>query len=800
MLISPSSSKTLFTKGKKHHTRAVFRIISFISLFGMAYLVKIIKPNDNSSNTTTIESPSNLQHQVRGGHHSKRLHRYLLVIDDLKIGNVTFQQIYEALFENGNTATTSSQVDQPPSEFGKPSYSNGALNETVSDNVFNDTAGSAAATTMSVVATEASAKITTATATTEATTTEETTIRAALTETEATTITTAATTTTNSCNKKVAEPKSMLILYIIGVLYMFIAIALVCDELFVPALEVIASEKFFNLSPDVTGATLMAAGGSAPELFTSIIGTFKQSEIGFGTIVGSAVFNVLFVIAMCAFFSREVLQLSWWPLLRDCTWYSFALLTLAVFCGYSSPGKIEIWEAVVQFLIYICYVIFMYYNAAVYEWLQSKIQCKEVVVNTHNNRQGGTVHFRNGLYKLLLGQETIMDKVKNGLVVQMYGDVDTVFTAIDKNRDGFIEKDELRTILASWNCKATEEELTSIMAEIINPELDDKISISSFKEWYICSEYGIKQDVKKLFNEYDLNRNGVIDANEFKLLLTKLESLSRKEPSDEGMQNAFKEMTTSDGEEDDKKAISFEQFQDWYFKSPFVNGQDAREAREGDACNEDDETISSSLGFPDRESSSILDYIRWAIVFPIMFCLSFTVPDVRARGKEKWCFLSFFLSICWIGLITFFMVEWTSIIGNTLGIPELIMGLTFLAAGTSVPDLLSSVIVARMGEGDMAVSSSIGSNIFDITFGLPIPWLLYGIVEAAKSRPAYVIIGTAGMSVSILILFAMVIIVILIIHFSGWKLLKSTGVFMIVLYVVYLIQAIVRELPFTTCA
>lgn len=45
------------------------------------------------------------------------------------------------------------------------------------------------------------------------------------------------------------------------------------------------------------------------------------------------------------------------------------------------------------------------------------------------------------------------------------------------------------------------------------------------------------------------------------------------------------------------------------------------------------------------------------------------------------------------------------------------MGLTFLAAGTSIPDLITSVIVARKGFGDMAVSSSVGSNIFDVTVG-----------------------------------------------------------------------------------
>ena len=57
------------------------------------------------------------------------------------------------------------------------------------------------------------------------------------------------------------------------------------------------------------------------------------------------------------------------------------------------------------------------------------------------------------------------------------------------------------------------------------------------------------------------------------------------------------------------------------------------------------------------------------------------------------------------------------------------MGLTFLAAGTSVPGLLTSVLVAMKGEGDMAVSSSIGSNIFDVTVGLPLPWLVFTLVK-----------------------------------------------------------------------
>lgn len=76
------------------------------------------------------------------------------------------------------------------------------------------------------------------------------------------------------------------------------------------------------------------------------------------------------------------------------------------------------------------------------------------------------------------------------------------------------------------------------------------------------------------------------------------------------------------------------------------------------------------------------------------------------------------------------------------------MGLTFLAAGTSIPDLITSVIVARKGLGDMAVSSSVGSNIFDVCVGLPVPWLLYTVYNGTPIK-----VNAKGMLCSITILF-----------------------------------------------
>lgn len=162
--------------------------------------------------------------------------------------------------------------------------------------------------------------------------------------------------------------------HLIGVVYMFAALAIVCDEFFVPSLDVIIEK--LDISDDVAGATFMAAGGSAPELFTSVISVFISFDnLGIGTIVGSAVFNILFVIGMCALFSKTVLTLTWWPLFRDCSFYSVSLIALIVFFR---DGQIELWESVILFLIYIAYAIFMKWNQDVERFVKKLIYKNKV--------------------------------------------------------------------------------------------------------------------------------------------------------------------------------------------------------------------------------------------------------------------------------------------------------------------------------------------------------------------------------------------------------------------------------------
>eukprot|EP01084_Bolivina_argentea_P015087 28222_1 len=119
------------------------------------------------------------------------------------------------------------------------------------------------------------------------------------------------------------------------------------------------------------------------------------------------------------------------------------------------------------------------------------------------------------------------------------------------------------------------------------------------------------------------------------------------------------------------------------------------------------------------------------------------------------------------------------------------MGLTILAAGTSVPDLLTSIIVARAGNADMAVSSSIGSNIFDVLVGLPLPWI-FATAADIQGLGGRIQVVADSIFLSIIILFAMIGAVLAIIYCSKWRMTRTLGYSMFVLYFLFCVQDILR--------
>ena len=112
----------------------------------------------------------------------------------------------------------------------------------------------------------------------------------------------------------------------------------------------------------------------------------------------------------------------------------------------------------------------------------------------------------------------------------------------------------------------------------------------------------------------------------------------------------------------------------------------------------------------------------------------------------------FAVSVFYIGLLSWVLVESAVEMAHILDVPEVIIGLTVLAIGTSVPDLVSSYLVAKKGKGGMAISNAVGSNIFDILIGLGLPFFLYLCLTGEG-----VVVSTEGLDISVLLLFGTVI-------------------------------------------
>ncbi|XP_034996891.2 sodium/potassium/calcium exchanger 2 [Zootoca vivipara] len=473
--------------------------------------------------------------------------------------------------------------------------------------------------------------------------------------------------------------RGAVILHICGMIYMFIALAIVCDEFFVPSLTVI-TEKL-AISDDVAGATFMAAGGSAPELFTSLIGVFiSHSNVGIGTIVGSAVFNILFVIGMCALFSKEILHLTWWPLFRDVSFYIMDLVLLIIFF---LDNFIMWWESLTLLLAYFVYVTFMKFNVQVEELVKSLLS-------------------KNKVEKV---SPEVEAKTKPRL--QRGGSSASLHNSLMRNS------------------------IFQLMIHTLDPLAEGK-----FKERASI----LHKMAKKCQVEDGEKRNGSVNHAGAKV------EVEVTPPNDGAMQNG-----TAVGAEEE----------------------------------EDDEDQPLSLAWPDTPRKQL----TYLAILPIVFPLWATLPDVRNPSSKKFFPLTFFGSISWIAVFSYLMVWWAHQVGETIGISEEIMGLTILAAGTSIPDLITSVIVARKGLGDMAVSSSVGSNIFDITVGLPLPWLLYAMINNFVP----VAVSSNGLFCAIVLLFIMLLFVILSIAACKWRMNKFLGFTMFGLYFVFLIVSVLLE-------
>lgn len=119
------------------------------------------------------------------------------------------------------------------------------------------------------------------------------------------------------------------------------------------------------------------------------------------------------------------------------------------------------------------------------------------------------------------------------------------------------------------------------------------------------------------------------------------------------------------------------------------------------------------------------------------------------------------------------VVNSATFIAESIGISERVIGLTIIALGTSLPELVTSIVATKKGEYDIAIGNVVGSNIFNIGIVLGLPVAIFGTIPVGT----FSLIDLGFLFASALALFAFSV--------NDYKIRKLEGIILLIMFVIY---------------
>jgi len=588
-------------------------------------------------------------------------------------------------------------------------------------------------------------------------------------------------------------------LWLALMLYMFKALGTICDEYFVPALEVIVEK--LDISNDVAGATFMAAGSSAPELFTSLVATFLiVNEGGVGTIVGSAIFNILVIVGLTGYAACQErdLPIWWYPLSRDCAFYLLAVIELVIFL--KTGEEVSWYEGVIMIATYASYIGYMKFNPRIVSYFD--LQPPE--------KSGDASECESpGLTDAAASSETWEDPIQKVTIQPTNPTIEVTDICDSVDVVGVHSKvepsDQVFAQLVADTGSSVPSSVASSVAPSVAPSpcasmsMLDLTPTSAADAGIHASERSSASEPKMGGNEtkspikWSMKRSkthgdglGVASASESR---SSSKEKSRRSSSKEPARSRSNSKEASGSPASARKCSKdkVEVSLDTVVPEPQVQKAPV-EVQETTAPLEEAEVkppkdVVYAFGSEDRGGAPnencdepLTGFQRWCRD-PLTLLMELIMPNA-----ERHCAALFTLSILFIGFSTYLMVDATNRIGTILKAPPLFMGRIFLAAGTSIPDAMGSIAVAKQGEGDMAVANSLGSNVFDILVGLGVPWTLRCMMGQKVEFHGKI----DNISVDIAILVGVLFLLLGALIVSRWRLTKKVGYILIIFYGFYI--------------
>lgn len=518
----------------------------------------------------------------------------------------------------------------------------------------------------------------------------------------------------------------------------------------------------------VADLTLLALGSSAPEILLSVLeimsNGFYSGELGPSTIVGSAAFNLLIILAVCvlAIPNGETRSIEHMSVYHVTVIFSiFAYMWLLFIVEVISPNVIDIWEALLTFVMFPTLVTISWLaNKGKLPWLalEKKSEDDDAESDVGNRRSSLLDDESNAAQKShhprlkLRGSVAAAAMVTGGtrkshVVAEAQRDADGEDKAIPAGSNGKDLQDPVtkRRIHApngiiTFRSDAVEVEEHQFKDEPTIVKLDilrcngsegtiscklqteglSAVPGKDFEEMDETLEFEDGETEKEvelcIFPQRSLEPDDVLQ-----LVLSEAEGDAFFNPNDDGGK-AIGLLTVTIKNSEAPSLMERLVDRDNFFAGLKVWKQQILASWKPEEEEAEDGEEASQW--------KPKDYILFVLGLPFNVFFAIVCPPAMWAGG----FLLFTVALTWVAVVTALISDLASLFGCCADIPDATTAITIVAMGTSLPDTFASMTSASKDDtADSSIVNVTGSNSVNVYLGIGIPWLAAAIYWAAAS-------------------------------------------------------------------
>jgi Ca2+/Na+ antiporter len=535
-------------------------------------------------------------------------------------------------------------------------------------------------------------------------------------------------------------------MWFVFIALMFFAQHTVCDLYFIPAINVFVDKMRASQNrwvqrwgeEAVAGATICALGCNGPELFSNLISLYTHSDAGIGVVVGSEIFNLLIIVGAAVMATTALpLQLDVAPFTRDVFFYtvSIALLYWALL-----DKQISYNESLVLLSAAVMYVLTVYFTSDIEKCIGSGEKGP-----SESDFEAGSP--ANSLEK---------DEEKRARTASMHG-VEVQVEEILHSRitDG---RSHMRRRMSATNFDQ-DGGIDYAAGSEKKPKISRRGTVGPQFNEMSQSLLGGRTLLYKDLREVVVLGEGVLNL-EFCPHVWEHVSLRLK------------------CETSDARDRLLDMIAEHSLGKPWVHGYDAS-------------PVSAVQRFKHAVTAKDTPLSEKVLAFPEMLvsvCLTSTlffvdVKDIRREGRWPLCFMG---AMAWLAIFSWAMLETCNQINYHIpSIPISFLGITVCAVGTSFPNAVASVIMARQDQPAAAIANALGSNVQNVFLAMALPWAIYSAQQLHfQAIPQHV----AGINEGVIwMVGTLALLLFLVLWPKSCTLQWSHGVLLISTYITYLV-------------